>query len=106
MTRAMGALSLSTTLHADTGDAVAQRLEDVLAVLATVVACRYPISNDFDVVIRAAGELTRGVVVADGVPRVHAENGAGSTLDRSTANLGNVLPDNLGEVAPIVEAGA
>ena len=38
-------------------------------------------------------------VVADGVPRLHAEDSARSTLDGGAANLLRVLPDNLSEVA-------
>lgn len=44
-------------------------------------------------------KLTLRVVVADGVPRGEAEDSSGSALDSSAADLGGVLPDDLGEVA-------
>ena len=42
--------------------------------------------------------LTLRVVVADSVPGGEAEDSAGRALDSGTADLGGVLPDNLGEV--------
>lgn len=69
------------------GDAgLAERLKDVLTVLTT--------------------EVARGVVVADGVPRRKAKDGAGIALNGSASQLGGGLPDNLGEVAPGVEVRA
>jgi hypothetical protein len=44
-------------------------------------------------------KLTRRVIVADGVPRGEAEDSSGRALDSGTADLGGVLPDDLGEVA-------
>jgi hypothetical protein len=52
-----------------------------------------------DVVAVAATKVTLRVVVANGVPRGEAENSSGRALDSGTADLGGVLPDNLGEVA-------
>lgn len=43
--------------------------------------------------------LTLRVVVADGVPRGVLKDGASRALDSGAADLGGVLPDNLGEVA-------
>jgi hypothetical protein len=42
--------------------------------------------------------LTLRVVVANGVPRGEAEDSSRRALDSGTADLGGVLPDNLGEV--------
>jgi hypothetical protein len=42
--------------------------------------------------------LTLRVVVANGVPGREAEDSSGRALDSGTADLGRVLPDNLGEV--------
>lgn len=48
-------------------------------------------------------KFTLWVVVADGVPGVHAwEDGVrGWACGHSTSNLEGVLPDNLGEMGPI-----
>ena len=50
--------------------------------------------------------LTRGAVVADGVPGLGGQDGAGSALGSVAAELLARLPDKLGEVAPGHEVGA
>lgn len=47
--------------------------------------------------------LTLRVVVANGVPRGEAEDSSRRALDSGTADLGGVLPDNLGEVTVEVD---
>jgi len=69
----------------DDDQALAQRLQDVGGITAR--------------------EVARRVVVADSVPRLETQDRASSALDSGTPDLCSVLPDQLSEVAPTLEAG-
>jgi hypothetical protein len=80
-------------------------LKHVAAVLATEVAyfSQYMVRH----IEASRDQHTRGVVVADSVPRGEAiKDGTGRALNGGAADLGGRLPDQLSEVTPSHEVRA